>query len=300
MSNSVFKNNLFHHTYIFQLLPLILRHSGCIIKLIGASRQRKNWDEVKKESTSSFEKIASPSSHDYDLLASSIFDFIELVMDLEAKEQFPSLETAQLLIQNKEEMNYFPTKISQVDGGIKLPTKNSETDDNGQSRETFSCSYESNYDANDATIDVPLQHDLAADKTLEILLSYSETLAENALKDENDKDEEQDFPPIMSQLSPYLLWDGNPIWGIYKHLRKNGDNYKRRMPAYFGGFHLVLETHKKRGSLFGESHLRDIFRNWRKSDKQLDWVMDPGDPSQIDDEMIMYHLGKFELILQQQ
>ena len=64
------------------------------------------------------------------------------------------------------------------------------------------------------------------------------------------------------------------------------------MPAYFGGFHLILETHKKRGSLFGDTHLRDIFRKWRPTDKQLDWVMAPGDPNQVDSEIVMYHLGE--------
>ena len=209
-------------------------------------------------------------------------------MDLEEKKKFPPFETARSLLEDKEKMNYFPTKIPQVDGTIKLPV-------NSDTAETFACSYESNYDANDATVDVPLKHDLVADKTLEILLSYSETLADNALKQgENSEDEE--FSPIMSELSPYLLGDGNPIWGVYnKLLQKNEVKYKHRMPAYFGGFHLVLEKHKKRGSLFGQSHLCDIFRNWNKSDKQLECVMDPGDnPSQIDDELVMYHLGKFK------
>mmetsp|Transcript_31618 Transcript_31618/g.36892 ORF Transcript_31618/g.36892 Transcript_31618/m.36892 type:complete len:106 (+) Transcript_31618:791-1108(+) len=47
----------------------------------------------------------------------------------------------------------------------------------------------------------------------------------------------------------------------------------------FGGFHLLLETHKKRGSIFGTTHLRDFFSKLRNSDKQqLDWVMGPEDP----------------------
>ena len=137
---------------------------------------------------------------------------------------------------------------------------------------------------------MPLKHDLASDKTLEILLHYSQTLADNALKEENN--DEEDFEPIMATLSPYLLGDGNPIWGIYKQLRRDKAKYKRQMPAYFGGFHLVLETHKKRGSLFGDSHLCDVFRRWRRTDKMLEWVMDPGDPSQVNDEMVMVHLGK--------
>ena len=183
-------------------------------------------------------------------------------------------------------MKYFSAKVPQKDGAIRIPPADAEAVG------TFSCSYETNYEANNAIVDVPMKQDLASDKTLDMLLSYSETLADNVLKQKNE--EEEDFPPIMSAISPYLLGDGNPIWGIYKQLKREGGSskYKRRMPAYFGGFHLVLETHKKRGSLFGDSHLCDVFRRWRRTDKMLEWVMDPGDPGQVNDEMLMYHLGK--------
>ena len=160
----------------------------------------------------------------------------------------------------------------------------------GGTSETLST-FDTNYDANSATVDVPIKFDLASDETLDILLSYSEALADNCMKDQVSK--EENYTPISLGISPYLCGDGNPIWGIYKQLRKNGANYKRKMPAYFGGFHLVLETHKKRGSLFGDTHLRDIFRKWRPTDKQLDWVMAPGDPNQVDSEIVMYHLGEY-------
>ena len=98
---------------------------------------------------------------------------------------------------------------------------------------TFSCSYETNYEANNAIVDVPMKQDLASDKTLDMLLSYSETLADNVLKQKNE--EEEDYPPIMSVISPYLLGDGNPIWGIYKQLKREGGSskYKRKMPVWY-------------------------------------------------------------------
>ena len=98
-----------NRNYLFRIFYLL---SSCII---GASRQRKNWNEIKNESTSSFEKIATPNSSDYDILASSILDFIELVMDLEEKKKFPSFETARSLMEDKEKMNYymsFPSDLS--------------------------------------------------------------------------------------------------------------------------------------------------------------------------------------------
>ena len=263
-----------------------------IIISLGASRRRKDWNKIKNEDSSSFDLIASPSSDDYNLRGSSILDFIQLVMTLEGKGHIPSYESAKILLQDEEKLNHYAYKVPEYDGAIKLPP-----DSDGISKQNISCTYETNYDANNATVDVPLQQDLATDKTLEILLAYSESLAKNCLenKKNDDEDSNNNFTPIMNDLCPYLLGDGNPIWGIYKLLRKNEGKYGKRMPAYFGGFHLVLETHKKRGSLFADTHLCDIFRQWRPSDKQLEWVMSPGDPNQVNDEMMMYHLGKCKL-----
>ena len=128
-------------------------------------------------------------------------------------------------------MNYFSGSATQQDSAICIPSANNKAFG------TISCSdpttYETNYDANNATVDVTMRLDLAADRTLAILLDYSETLADNALKAKNN--EEEDFEPIMATLSPYLLGDGNPIWCIYKHLRKEKSKYKQQMSAYFGG-----------------------------------------------------------------
>ena len=261
-----------------------------LIIFLGASLKRKEWDKIKNEIESSFENVVVPTDDDYDLLASSIFTFVEAVMDMESKGQFPTYAKAQELIDDSESMKYYTGSVSQKDGAIcrRLP-------DDENAVGSIACSFDSNYDANNATVDIPMKQDLAADKTLDTLLAYAETLADNTLKAKNE--EEEEFEPIMSVLSPYLLGDGNPIWGIYKQLRKADSNaYKRRMPAYFGGFHLGLETHKKRGSLFGDSHLCDIFREWRPTDGMLKWVMEPGDPGQVESELIMYHLGELKMI----
>ncbi len=209
-------------------------------------------------------------------------------MDLEAKEKLPSYDIAKDSISSKEGRNewIWATKLPSVLGAKKIVDTTADELRNFN-REKF----ETNYEANNVTIDVPLQSDLVTDSTLNVLLGYAETLTDQCLEGESTIEEA--YPPIMETTSAYLLGDGNPVWGINKLLRKNPTKYKRRIKASFGGFHLVLETHKKRGTLFGDTHLRDIFRKWRKSDKQLEWVMDPGDPNQVDKEMVMYHLGTY-------
>jgi hypothetical protein len=58
-----------------------------------------------------------------------------------------------------------------------------------------------------------------------------------------------------------------------------------------GGFHTILELLKMRGKLFALTHLRQAYKNWRPSEAQLNWVMDPGDPNQADDELIWVHFA---------
>lgn len=53
----------------------------------------------------------------------------------------------------------------------------------------------------------------------------------------------------------------------------------------------MLETHKLRGKMFGYAHLREVWGHWRSTKAQLDWVMFPGDPNQVEDELVMYYLG---------
>eukprot|EP00978_Attheya_sp_CCMP212_P010044 scaffold24040_cov56-Attheya_sp.AAC.3 len=51
--------------------------------------------------------------------------------------------------------------------------------------------------------------------------------------------------------------------------------------------------HRKRGDIFGPTHLREIFSLWRKTNKQLDWVMSPGDPTQMSDELLLVILAQY-------
>lgn len=219
-------------------------------------------------------------------------------MSLESQNKLPSYEEAKELLNDKSQMKGYPHKIPQKNASRKILSNEKDlfADINPNDKnETIALEVNTNYEANNAVVDVPIHHDLASDQTLHMLILYSITLYENCMK--NDKEsKDETYRPIMEDLYPILLGDGSPIWGIYK-LLKRGDididkAQQQLIRAFFGGFHTGLETHKKRGLLFGDTHLRDVFSLWRDSQAQLDWVMDPGDPSQIDEELIMYHCGK--------
>jgi hypothetical protein len=53
-----------------------------------------------------------------------------------------------------------------------------------------------------------------------------------------------------------------------------------------GGFHLLLAAFKASGKPFAFSHFRESFSLWRRTYKLLDWVMESGDPNQVEDKLM--------------
>ena len=97
----------------------------------------------------------------------------------------------------------------------------------------------------------------------------------------------------MDRYGTALLGDGNPTHMMQNILQEEEGEVYKHIKAFTGGFHMILETHRKRGSLFGQSHLEDVFSCWRTTLGQLNWVMNPGDPNQIDCELAMYVLAVY-------
>ena len=97
----------------------------------------------------------------------------------------------------------------------------------------------------------------------------------------------------MDRYGTALLGDGNPTNMMQNILQEEEGEVYKHIKAFTGGFHMILETHRKRGSLFGQSHLEDVFSCWRTTLGQLNWVMNPGDPNQIDCELAMYVLAVY-------
>jgi len=98
---------------------------------------------------------------------------------------------------------------------------------------------------------------------------------------------------IMNEYGVALLGDGNPTYMMNNLIKEKDDLYGNKLRSFFGGFHLMLESHRKRGDLFAKSHLEDVFSSWRTSEGQLKWVMNPGDPNQINAELVMYVLAVY-------
>ena len=154
--------------------------------------------------------------------------------------------------------------------------------------------FQTSLDANNSIVDRPMKADLNAKSTVTSLMNYGLSIRSNVLNNAAENEWWAEQTPIMEDYGLPLLGDGSPTYAISTILRKDTDEkYNGKVMGFGGGFHLLLETHRKRGSLFGGSHLEDIFSTWRKTPGQLKWVLEPGDPGQIDEELIMVVLALY-------
>ena len=169
------------------------------------------------------------------------------------------------------------------------------------------------YDVNHATIDLPLKRDLAANATCSAIIKYGMELVDRCLGKDDYSDSDGSNVDGLSRVEAMaqVLWpnhvvkplpisrmmgclycnDGGPTYAMQKIIES--EHRDRPMHAFFGLFHTLLELRRKRGEMCGPTYLRDIWKQWRKSEKQQDWVMNPGDPNQVDSALFMYILAVY-------
>jgi hypothetical protein len=177
-----------------------------------------------------YDSIIKPSAQDEDLFAESVLPLINLILKLEHDELLPTNEEVRELVarHDKEQVNW-PTTIPQEYGARKLVVPANDPLTGGDiiavtnvapdSDAACSEQFATNYEANNATIDCPMNMDLAADETVKSLMNYSASLGTTAINtNSNEEDVIDGIEPIMGSFGVPLLGDGNPSWAINKIL----------------------------------------------------------------------------------
>lgn len=266
------------------------------------SRKRKVWEEIRDGI--SFDDVMGISDDDNDRFASTVVTLISTLLDQESKGIIPSVAAARSLLyeteNEKRKSIEWVTQIS-VDKGVRSVN---EADGNASHVETHLSDvseidvdkFQTSLEKNNAIVDRPMKADLNSKSTVKSLMNYGLTIRKNILESDPEDDWwEENNTPIMEDIELPLLGDGSPTYAISTILRKDAEKmeYRGKVKGVGGGFHLLLEAHRKCGSLFGGSHLVDIFSSWRTTQGQLNWVLDPGDPGQIDAELVMVVLALY-------
>lgn len=251
----------------------------------------KIWDDVK--STVSFQEVLGTNDADINSLAKTVLAPIDVLLDMESKGQLPTTqECFDLCKADTFEWPFSVTdalgkRLVEKEGATPLSTTQVYVNNN-QAPPQMTLT---NYDANNVMVDRPIELDLNSKEAVESLMEYGLQLLKKVVGAEVRDEEWAGVEKIMNEYGVALLGDGNPTYMMNNLLREKDDVYGGKIRSFFGGFHLMLESHRKRGDLFAKAHLEDFFSSWRTSEGQLKWVMNPGDPNQINAELVMYVLG---------
>ena len=286
---------------------------------LNPTRVLKSWDDGLKweevRGDTSYEDIFGTGDEDVSNLASMILTPIETLIEMEIKKELPTLDECRRLAELGRNFSW-PTSIPKDQKKTSIVEKESaenistaqvsvdEEDEiditiaDGESgqineEEGDQRKFETNYDANNCIVDRPIELDLNSKAACMVLIEYANQVFKKVMSKEVMDDDWQDIEKAMDKYGVPLLGDGNPsimILNILQEAPAEGDDAEKfkHVKAFTGGLHMIIETHRKRGGLFGKSHLEDFFSCWRTSIGQLNWVMNPGDPGQIDSELSMY------------
>ena len=282
------------------------------------------WEEIR--GNVDYKDVFGTDKEDVSNLANIVLTPIEVLLEMEIKKELPTLDECRNLaklggkfawpkaipkdkkkmsVVEKDTASDFATAQVHVgdDGDedeIDLTAIDEEDigageRDDAATAKAVKQKFETNYDANNAIVDRPMEMDLNSKKACKVLMEYGNQLLKKVQAQEVLDNSWQPVERVMDKYGVALLGDGNPSHMILNILQEaeSDDDVCTNTKAFTGGFHMILEAHRKRGGLFGKSHLEDFFSCWRTSVGQLNWVMNPGDPGQIDAELSMYILALY-------
>ena len=258
----------------------------------------KKWaTERLEDDTNFYDNLVKPNISDTNIIAKSVFNCIYQIMMAEEKGIFPSItEAKEIIAEDVYQRRSPPTWNNTAYLGEQMFIDVEE----GESGEEV-CMY-----------DLPMRLDLNKKDTVKEVMKYSAAIRKYIIAcDPTTSTDLNGFTPILETMRIAMAGDGSPINAAQNILREiqveneeedeeeqeqeeseEEKDFRTVLPA-FGGFHLMLEIFKKRGSLFDVTHLRSITSMYRESKKAVDYVLNPSDPNQANREMMCYHLAVY-------
>ena len=223
----------------------------------------KCWKEVREDVN--YEEIFGTNEKD---VAEVILKTVETLIGLEVEGCLPSYDDCYQLAKQGRSFNW-PTGIPRESGETTVVAKEGGSDFATATvhvNNNNTTIFETNYDANNVIVDRPVEKDLNSREAVLMLMQYAKQIMKKVENKEVDE-EWNDIEKIVNKYGVPLLGDRNPSHMIQNILKE--DKYStdfKDIKAFSGGFHLILEAHRKRGSLFAKSHLEDFFhlgeRQW--------------------------------------
>ena len=251
----------------------------------------KNWEEEREKEDIGFETVLAPQKKDFERLAQISLSFVDSLLKAESEGRLPTVHESKERLLSTQNFQFqepipdvFSSRVVDIEEQPTLiPCHDPEE----------SLKAETPLDVNRALIDVPAEKDLNSLEMVEILVDYLSQVKELllALPDDGpddifkDLDDNSKPQPIMEDVRPSAAGDGLPSHMMSK-LLKEASELSEKVQVSFGGFHTKLSGCKSNG-IFFETHLEQIFTPWRNTEGMINWVKNPGDPNQLEDELTL-------------
>jgi hypothetical protein len=244
------------------------------------------------------QNIASITNDDYKALSFYTLQHLKTIMEL----QLPTfIECYEL----KELDDYATTYEIPRNLGVDITPRKNRVDDNGKrvvhkplpypsvSDDFIDITNEveptSIIDQNNIFVDIPVHDDLAKTTVVQDFLDYACRDAARRIEVDNRVRPEGHERPVQEVMTA-LSGDGSPC--VQTHRLKDLDarnpeeeQLYKSLHFFAGAFHMKMEQIKKKAELLFEA-LFHIVKQYRKTQGKQDWVMNPRDPNQMEDEVI--------------
>lgn len=237
------------------------------------SWEGKDWADEKEKADVNGDTVLLPNEDDLEQLAKVHYSVSVRVLSLAEKGILPSVKECKERLRNNERI----TVCSDMDDIEQLVRNNEASFIDHNSEKTI--------------YDFPLNKDPAKKETIADLMRYAAEQIRRRVLESDSEHFMEGIAPIMTRVPISLATDGGPCKIAEDLLLKDESIKSLPVEPVPGGFHLMLEVYKKMGPMFYNTHLRDIIKLWRESEKQIKWITEPSDPNQSEAEYDTIHLA---------
>lgn len=257
---------------------------------IPLSRESNDWsiERAKDEGVGLYEKLLKPNEDDINQFGEVVLDICYNILKGVAEGVFPSLIETKRILSLYASSNQKRSPNRWNCPSFRGRISDSSIDDHDPSE----CARAQ------VIYDVPLKKDLSKNETVKDIMTYKINSDKFIMENGSLNPLYRDITPIMKDIPAGLGSDGGPAIAAQNEMRSNL-GFNGKCHASFGGFHTMVELRKKRGALFEHTHLRGLTSLFRQSSKSQDWVLQPSDPGQAEDEYIQMSIGIYVSAIRQ-
>ena len=170
------------------------------------------------------------------------------------------------------------------------PNSDAKVDDDDPASVDRDSELDGMYKRNHIELDFPWVLDIAKKETVAYLHKYQKDATnpkETPLHSSGERPVQEVMNGIVCDGVPTSLW-----YTLRNQAKQDGDDSYDDTEMFSGGFHEYLHGHTTHGKLFHDAWGYFV-HGWRRTEGQANWVLFPGDPNDVELEIIPYIAAQY-------